>query len=85
VAELVEQDRCEEQQSRDDCRSEIRAVGQARVLGRKDAVRQRPDDQGEDGEQAPVEPNLDAAEASDREVPVHRPFFAFRFRADART
>ena len=62
---------------------EVRAVGQAGVLRREDPVRQRPDDQGEDRDQAPVEPNLDAAEAADREVPVHRPFLAFRLAADA--
>jgi hypothetical protein len=58
VSELVEQDRCQVQQGRDDCRSEIGAVGEARVLGREDAIGQRPDDQGEDREQAPVEPDL---------------------------
>ena len=53
-------------------------MGQTRVLGREDAVRQRPDDQGEDGDQAPVQPNLDAAEPPDREVPVHPALLALR-------
>ena len=46
---------------------------------RENAVRQRPDDQRDDREQAPVEPKLDAAETADREVPVHPLVLALRY------
>src|SRR5262249_13588885 len=45
---------------------------EARVLRREDAVRQRPDDQGEDDQQAPVESNLDPTEPTERQVAVDR-------------
>src|SRR4029453_13764568 len=78
MPELVKKDRRQEQQGGDDPHRDVGAVGEPRVLRREDAFRQRPRDQREDGDQAPVEPTLDAAEAADRDVAIHRPLPAFR-------
>src|SRR5438034_779696 len=72
MTELVQEDRDEEQDSRDDRHREMRAAGEARVLGRKDSVGERPDDQCEDHEPAPADPHLDAADAAERDIAVHR-------------
>src|SRR5262245_2161272 len=71
VPELVQSNRSQEEQSRDDGHPDVRRVREAWVRVREDAFCQRPDDQGDDREQAPVEPKLDAAETPDSEVSVH--------------
>jgi hypothetical protein len=65
MAELVQEDRDEEQESRDDRHREARVAGKARIRGWKDSVCERPDDQREDDEPTPVDPHLDAADATE--------------------
>src|SRR5207244_3355749 len=72
MPELVQKDRDEEQESRDDRHRQMRAAGEARILGPKDSVGERPDDQREDHEPTPADPHLDAADAAERDLAVHR-------------
>ena len=65
MAELVQEDRNDEQESRDDRHREVRVAGKSRIRGWKDSVCERPDDQREDDEPTPVDPHLDAADAAE--------------------
>jgi hypothetical protein len=59
VSELVQEDREEEEERRDDRHRDVSCLRQARIRRGKDPRRQRPDDQGEDDEPAPVDAKLD--------------------------
>jgi hypothetical protein len=73
MAQLVKKQRGKEEERGDDGEGEgeVRTLGEDRVLGWEHARRERPDDQREDDQPAPIDPDLNAAEAAECEVSVH--------------
>jgi hypothetical protein len=71
VPQLVQQERGEEERRRDDGHGEVRRVGEAGVLVREDGVGERPGDEHEDDEPAPVDPDPDPRDPADREALTH--------------
>src|SRR5439155_25449253 len=63
----------EEQERGRDGHPAVAGVGEAGVLAREDAAGERPDEQREDDEPAPVDRDPDTGDAPERDVPlVHR-------------
>ena len=71
VPVLVHEQRDEEEQCRRDRHAEVRAIGQSRVHAREDRLGERPDDQREDDEPAPVDADPDPGDATQRDAVVH--------------
>ena len=65
VAELVEEQRDEEEQGGDNRHAKVCILGETRILIGEDGRRERPDDQGEDDRPTPVEAHLHTGDASE--------------------
>ena len=71
MAELVQEQRGEEDRRGRECHDDVRAVRETRVLVGEDAGRERPDDQREDDQPRPVDPDLDPGDAAEADAGVH--------------
>jgi hypothetical protein len=72
VTELVQQERDEEQKRGHDRQRDVLAVGKAGVLGRKHGDRERPDDEREHDQPAPVHPDPDAGDPAQLKSRAHK-------------
>ena len=71
VSELVQEERCEEEESGDDGQHDVLTVREAGVLRREDGDRERPDDEREDDQPAPVDPDPDAGDPAELKGRIH--------------
>jgi hypothetical protein len=71
VSQLVEKERDEKEDRRRDRHPDVGTFGEAGVLRREDAVRERPGDQREDDQPAPVDPDPDACNPAELDVRLH--------------
>jgi len=72
VAELVQQERGEEEKRRRDGQRKVLAVREAGILGWEDRCRERPDDEREDNQPAPVEADPDSGDPTQLDRRVHK-------------
>ncbi len=71
MAEFVREEGCEEEERGDDRHRGVRAVGMTGVLRREDSRGERPDDQREDDQPAPVHAEANAGDAAQRQAVTH--------------
>jgi hypothetical protein len=72
VTELVQQKREEEEQRGHDGERDVLTIGEAGVLGREDRGRERPDDEREHDQPAPVHPDPDASDPAQLKGRAHK-------------
>ena len=72
VTEFVQQERDEEEKRGHDGQRDVLTVGEAGVLGRKHGDRERPDDEREHDQPAPVHPDPDAGDPAQLKSRAHK-------------